>query len=135
MNRLASILPLVILALQGTSAKAGPSGSIYGVWRNPHGTIAVKIAPCGAELCGTVARASPEAQRDARRAGVSTLIGMQLLRNYRQVSADRWDGRVYVPDIGGTYSSHIVRLSPTAIRISGCLMGAWLCKSQLWTRG
>lgn len=135
MSRLVPILSLAMLALQITPASADTAGSIYGLWRNPRGTIDVRIAPCGTNLCGTVARASPEAQEDGKSAGLPTLIGIELLRDYRQVSADRWDGRVYVPDMGGTYSSHIVQQSPTALRISGCLLGGWLCKSQLWTRG
>lgn len=129
-----TIFALAILAFQSAPAVAGPGGAIYGIWRNPRGTIDVRIAPCGAEICGTIARASPQAQKDAHNAGVETLLGVQLLRHYTQVSDNRWEGRVYVPDMGGTFSSHIVAQSPDTLKISGCLIGGWVCKSQLWTR-
>lgn len=135
MKRLASIGALLALLLPLAPAAAGPAAaSVYGMWRNPGGTIDVRIAPCGSQVCGTVARASAKALQDARNAGVPNLLGVALLRDYRQVSADRWEGRVYVPDMGGTFSSHIVKVSPNALKVSGCLLGGWLCKSQLWTR-
>ena len=135
MKRLARFGILAALPLMLASVTAGPAASsVYGVWRNPGGTIDVRIAPCGDELCGTVARASAKAIQDARDAGVSNLVGVELLRDYKRVAPDRWNGRVYVPDMGDTFSSHIVEVSPTALKISGCLLGGWLCKSQLWTR-
>jgi uncharacterized protein (DUF2147 family) len=124
-----------VLVLQSAPAPASPmSSTAFGLWRNPRGTVDVRIAPCGNELCGTIARASPEAERDAREAGVQHLVGLELLRNYEQVAPDRWTGRVYVPDMGGTFSSHMVQLSPGQLKISGCLVGGYFCKSQLWTR-
>lgn len=134
MKTLAGMALLAALAASAAPLSADPVSVVDGVWRNPRGTIDVRIAPCGDQLCGTVARASPEAMQDARDAGVPNLIGVQLLQNYHQVAPDRWEGRVYVPDMGGTFSSHIVKVSPSALRIAGCLIGGWICKSQLWTR-
>lgn len=124
---------LTVLALQASPAFA-VSSTAFGLWRNPRGTVDVRIAPCGDRICGTIARASPQAVRDAREAGVQNLVGLELLRNYQQVGPDRWTGRVFVPDMGGTYSSHMVQLSPRQLRISGCLVGGYFCKSQLWSR-
>ena len=134
MSRLFPILFIAAIATQPIPAAATASSSVYGLWRNPRGTIEARIAPCGARLCGTVFRASPEAERDARDAGVQELVGVQLLRHYRQVAPGRWKGRVYVPDMGGTFGSRMVQLSPTQLKISGCMIGGSLCKSQLWTR-
>lgn len=134
MSKLFTVIVVATVALQAAPAAADSSRSAYGLWRNPRGTIDVLISPCGAQVCGTVARASPQAEQDAREAGVRNLIGIRLLQDYRQVARSRWEGRVYVPDMGGTFSSHIVLVSPSELRISGCLVGGWLCKSQRWTR-
>lgn len=134
MTRLIAGILLATAGFQAPPAAAGPAPAAYGVWRNPRGTIDVRIAPCGVEVCGTIVRASPEAEKDAREGGTPKLVGVQLLQHYKQVAPDRWEGRVFVPDMGGTYSSHIVKVSPNALRISGCLLGGWLCKTQTWTR-
>ena len=105
-----------------------------GLWENPKGTIRVRTAPCGDALCGAIAGATATAEADARDAGVSNLIGTQLLKDYRKIGPDRWAGTVYVPDMGHSFSSRIVQLAPDTLKISGCLIGGWLCKSQIWKR-
>jgi uncharacterized protein (DUF2147 family) len=116
-----------------TTVHAGTSDQVYGTWRNPSGTIDVRTAPCGDKLCGEIVRAAPKAVADARKKGVDELVGVQLLQDYRP-SGDRWAGRVYVPDMGRTFSSRIEQLDGNRLKISGCLIGAMLCKSQVWTR-
>ncbi len=103
-------------------------------WINPHGTVKVETAPCNGKLCGWVVWATPEAMQDARDSGVHTLIGTELLQDYRQVAAGRWQGRVYVPDMGRTFDSTITRPEPDRIKISGCVLGGMFCKSQVWRR-
>lgn len=135
MKAQASAMALAMAMLVATSASAGPAvAPIDGLWKNPSGSITVRIGRCGADLCGKIERATAAAEKDAREAGVPGLVGVELLRDYKQVSGDRWEGRVYVPDMGGTYSSHIVAVAPNQLKVSGCLIGGWLCKSQLWTR-
>ena len=113
---------------------AVPLDQPVGLWENPRATIRVRTAPCGAALCGAIVAASPTAEADARDAGVTNLIGTELLRDYRQIGPDRWAGTVYVPDMGHSFSSRIVQLSPDTLQISGCLIGGFLCKSQIWKR-
>ena len=131
------LLPLLALAAAGAPTPNSPPVariSPFGIWQNPHKSIAVRIAPCGQQICGQIVMASDEAQQDARDSGVQQLIGTQLLSDYRQVASRRWDGTVFVPDMGRHFSSHIVQLEPNVLRISGCLIGGMLCKSQDWTR-
>lgn len=137
----ALLLPLLFCA--ALPANALPSHApvpapavdpIFGTWANPKHTLAVKTAPCGADLCGAIVAATPTALQDARDAGVTQLIGTELLREYRKTGSDRWSGTVFIPDMGRSFSSHIVQLSPNTLRISGCLFGGFLCKSQDWTR-
>jgi uncharacterized protein (DUF2147 family) len=124
---LSALLPILL----GAATAPDP---IYGEWVNPKHTLAVRTAPCGDEVCGTIVAATREALQDAKDAGVNQLIGTQLLRGYRKTGEGRWSGTVFVPDMGRSFSSHIVALSPNTLRISGCILGGLICKSQDWTR-
>ncbi|WP_213980238.1 DUF2147 domain-containing protein [Sphingomonas sp. dw_22] len=128
-------LPLLLIGA-ATAAWAAPpvADTPIGTWENPKHTIAVRVEQCGNELCGKIVNATPEAMADAREAGVTNLIGTQLLRDYRPSGRQRWSGTVYVPDMGRSFSSHIVQSAPNTLRISGCLIAGFLCKSQDWTR-
>ena len=131
------VLSLVALAIASSavaSPPVQPPAAPYGTWQNPRHSIAVRIAPCGTEICGQIVAATPAALQDARDSGVQKLIGVQLLSDYRQVRRGRWDGTVFVPDMGRSFSSHIVQIQPNTLRISGCLIAGMLCKSQDWTR-
>ena len=117
-----------------TSAASPSRDPIFGTWTNPRRTIVVKILLCGSELCGEIVAAGAEAQNDAREAGVERLIGTELLQDYRKTGSGRWTGTVFVPDMARSFSSHIVQRSPDVLRISGCILGGLICKSQDWTR-
>ena len=104
------------------------------VWINPRGSVKVATSNCGTRLCGWVVWASPEALQDARDGGVQNLVGTQLLQNFRQIGRDRWQGRLFVPDMGRTFYSTITRLDPQALKISGCILGGLICKAQVWHR-
>jgi uncharacterized protein (DUF2147 family) len=130
---------LMALAAAVGIASAGhaqvPAGDpVLGTWTNPQRSLRVRTAPCGAHLCGTIVQATNEALTDARDAGVTGLIGTQLLSDYTKVGPKYWAGRVYVPDMGRTFSSRITELSPSTLKISGCLIGGWICRSQIWSR-
>ncbi|KRC78382.1 hypothetical protein ASE13_18905 [Sphingomonas sp. Root241] len=117
-----------------TPAASTSRDPIFGSWTNPSRTIVVKTLLCGSELCGAIVAADAEAQNDAREAGVEHLIGTELLQNYRKTGSGRWTGTVFVPDMARSFTSHIVQRSPDVLRISGCILGGLICKSQDWTR-
>ena len=124
-------------ALAADGGKPPAAGDpVIGKWSNPRGTLAVETAPCtgGTTLCGAIIWASQEAMSDARDAGITKLIGTQLLSDYRRTSQTSWSGTVYVPDMGRSFSSRIKQTTPHELTISGCLIGGFLCKSQVWHR-
>jgi uncharacterized protein (DUF2147 family) len=127
------LLSLVIALLVGASPPQ-PNSALQGDWRNPKGTVEVRIGACGASLCGTVIDASPSAIADARDSGYPQLVGMQLLHDYHAAGQRKWQGTIFVPDIGRSFSSHIDLVDADHVRISGCLVGRFVCKSQLWRR-
>ncbi|WEJ98379.1 MAG: DUF2147 domain-containing protein [Candidatus Sphingomonas phytovorans] len=130
-------LLILMLALVATPVFAGTTATRdmpIGLWQNPKGTLRVRTMACGDALCGAIAAATPVAEADARDAGIDKLVGIELLKDYRKIGLDRWAGTVYVPDMGHSFSSRIQRLAPDTLKISGCLIGGFLCKSQIWKR-
>jgi uncharacterized protein (DUF2147 family) len=124
------LLPSIASAQPTTPMTDMPIGR----WINPRGSVVVETASCGTDLCGRVSWASPEATKDASDAGINPLIGVQLLRNYSRADSGVWHGRVYVPDMGRTFQSTIAVQDPKDLRISGCIFGGLICKTQIWRR-
>lgn len=118
-----------------TSGDRSPNAAIHGTWRNPYNSVDVRIDDCGPQhVCGVVVNATAEALADAKESGYPDLVGMQLMRNYRPDGPRRWTGIVFVPDMGHSFSSHIVLIDPTHARIAGCLWRQYFCQSQIWRR-
>jgi len=124
----------VALLLVGGAAPAGTPADLRGVWRNPDGSVLVRIDQCGGEICGTVVGATAEAEADARDGGYPRLIGLRILYNYRSAGERHWVGRVLVPDLGHVFSSHIDLVDSDHARIAGCLFHQHLCQTQTWHR-
>ncbi len=133
MRRLSGLLAAA-LVLAPMPALAAVQAPIDGLWLNPKGSVAVRTGPCGAKLCGWVAWANAKATKDAIDSGVTRLIGTALLENYTLSGTDLWQGTVFVPDMGHRFSSTIARVNPDTLRIKGCLIGGFFCKSQIWHR-
>lgn len=128
-----SLLSLVLAAAHFVALPVD-DGFLSGAWSNPAGSVEVQIDHCGTKLCGTVIAASGAAIGDSRDAGYPQLVGMQLMRDYHPDGPGRWSGTVFVPDLGHSFSSHIVTVDQNHVRVSGCLIGSFLCRSQLWRR-
>lgn len=131
---LASIaLALPAPTIAQSSAPAAPQSN-HGIWIGPHNNVKVETGDCGGNLCGWIVWAAPDAEQDAREGGVAKLVGTELLQNFRRTGDSKWEGRVFVPDMGRTFYSTITRLDPASLKISGCILGGLICKSQIWHR-
>ena len=108
------------------------AADIEGRWRSPGGNSIIEIAPCGSELCGTVAWASERAKQDARKA-TDQLIGTQLLTGLQEKKPGRWQGKLFIPDQNMRVTAKIQLASPQQLKVSGCAGGV-ICKSQLWNK-
>ena len=120
-------------ALAQTAAAPRP-GDIYGVWRNPKGSVHIEIKPCETRTCGVVVWANDNAREDVRKKKNQDLVGMQLLRDFSVSDPNEWKGRVYVPDLDMTFSGQVKLLDRASLKAKGCLLPNILCKSQTWTR-
>lgn len=138
MNRTFLTLAAASLAILPTGTQAAGVGGIpavaLGTWINPRGTVKVATGNCAGKLCGWVVWAAPQALADARAGGVTRLIGTELLQNYHAIGPRRYQGQVFVPDMGRTFYSTIEQRDASDLKISGCILGGIICKSQTWRR-
>ncbi|HVF92766.1 MAG TPA: DUF2147 domain-containing protein [Sphingomonas sp.] len=125
---------MIAILLAAAVAASSPAPSIDGVWHNPRNSVAVRTGACGQRLCGWIVRASDKAKADARARGAPDLIGTALLRNYRRSSRNKFAGQVWVPDMGRAFGSTITVVDADTLSVKGCLVGGFICKSQLWRR-
>lgn len=124
----------VALALTGFPAVAQPAPKWSGVWRNATNSVHIRAAPCGRRaMCGTVIWASPKVRADVAARG-RTLVGAQLFRGFRDVGGGVWEGEVYVPDIGHSFSGTLTPRGANTLVGEGCLFGRMGCREQTWTR-
>ena len=133
-SQLVNLGLIMATSIPDASAMVPAPSSINGTWFNPDRTVAVRTGDCAGRLCGWISWASPEALQDAKDSGIERLIGTELLQDYRAEAPGRWRGTVYVPDLGHSFSSRITQLSPNELKISGCLLGRFVCKSQVWRK-
>ena len=59
-------------------------------------------------------------------------LGMPILLGMKQTAANRWDGEVYSPEDGKTWTVNISLTNPDQLRIQGCLL--FFCGGQVWAR-
>ena len=123
----ATALFLLSLALPG----AAQAQDATGLWRTEatgEGYLEVRIAPCGAALCGTILRA-----RDLQGQEQSyPHVGRWMIRNMAPDGPGRWtDGDIWDPRNDRTFRSKM-ELSGNSLTVSGCVLG--FCQSQVWSR-
>jgi uncharacterized protein (DUF2147 family) len=140
---LASVVTSAVLA---AGALATPSGTTpvatppVGIWRTGDDDSEVRIAPCGAYVCGYPVTPAPTPEEPERRDVHNpdpSLRGrpMRLVQIFKltQVSERFWRGWIYSPRNGKMYHARLEMQGPEKIKLTGCLVGP-LCESQTWVR-
>lgn len=107
-------LAAAALLLGAAPAWADP---IEGDWRTQSGATAV-IAPCGEGFCITL-KGGPYS---GRRIG-----------SFQSTGGGRYAGEITDPEKEKTYSGKGV-LSGSTLKLSGCVLGGLICRSQNWTK-
>lgn len=124
----------VFAALAALFSLSSVQAADLGVWTGPKDNVRVAIRDCGSSTCGTVVYASPKAEADARKSGLRTLIGQQLLRDFEPDGKGNMHGRVFVPTLKVTLSGTAEFIDARTMRAKGCVLGGMICKSQVWKR-
>lgn len=134
MRRQALILAAVAVAAMTAPSLAWAADRSFGTWANPKNSVHVRAERCGGRMCGVVVWASEKAKADARKGGTDPLIGSRLFQDFTLEKPGVWRGKVFVPDIGKTFSGTIRVVDNDTMVGSGCLVGRIGCRSQQWTR-
>ena len=115
------------IALSATAALADP---VEGVWQTEvdDGAYAhVAIAPCGAKLCGTIARTFNAGGEYA-----SPNIGKPIVWDMVSKGDGAYgEGKIWQPSTDKIYRSKMA-LSGNTLKVSGCV--GPICKGQTWSR-
>lgn len=138
--RKAMLLTAVLTLLTAGWASAEEA---TGVWRLENGRVTVRVAACGASLCGTVIglkkprddKGRPRLDKENPNPALRKrpVIGLTILSNMRLRGDGYWTGTIYNPDDGNTYRSHMTLLSANTMRVKGCVASV-LCKSMKFHR-
>jgi uncharacterized protein (DUF2147 family) len=138
-------MPIALALLFTFLALAPAAADPIGTWRTENDRSLVRIATCGAGLCGTVVSLKepndPETGKpktDKFNADTSkrtrSLIGVAILLNAKPSGPNKWVGQVYNAEDGKTYDGTLTEVSPTSLKLEGCALAGFICKSQIWTR-
>lgn len=136
---------LLILLLAAGAAHADPRG----LWLTASGNLEVRIAPCGAALCGKVARVianqSMSRPGEAMEAGAQPAHeGMDILTDFlpseRRTAPDgrsvvtEWRGRIFNRENGKTYDA-LMSVGPGGeLKLRAYVGLPLLGRNQAWQR-
>ena len=130
-----ALLPLIAVFATLFSVQAR-SASPEGLWLTEDQTGRIRIEKCGNDMWGFLAwQKTPmnDTNNPNRAMHNKSLTGAPLLIGMKQSGEDRWEGNVYNPRDGKTYSSKMATLPSGQLEIKGCVMGI-LCGGENWTR-
>ena len=112
-----------------------------GIWMLNSGKVTVRIAPCGASLCGSIVglakplnkQGQPKVDKENPTESLRNrpLMGLTILANMKPTGENKWRGAIYNADDGRTYSSYM-NLSGRNMKVKGCV--GPFCKSMVFVR-
>jgi uncharacterized protein (DUF2147 family) len=141
----------LMVAMQAPDALA-QTALIEGVWLTPDGSE-MTIAPCPAGYCGYITRivvpdhllrqygndiaaigsSFTDAMNKDPALRARPIQNLQILSLSATDSPRRFEGFVYNPEDGNTYSGAVEAVSADRVRLKGCVLYV-LCREQEWTR-
>jgi len=121
-------------------AAGSSSRQVEGYWITADRTAAVRIAPCGAKVCGTItrviARGSWVPSTDVNNPQPSSrsrpLVGLQVLSGFASSGVTWINGSAYDPKTGRSYRARLTPNADGTLTVTGCVL--FICQSQRWTR-
>lgn len=121
------------------------AGDPTGSWLTRNGESKVAMSKCGQALCGTITALKQPNGTDGKPKVDSNnpdtskrnrpIIGTMIVLNMAPSGTpDKWNGQVYNPEDGKTYSGSITLKAVNELDLQGCVAGGLICKTQTWTR-
>lgn len=153
--RLGTMLLAGVLAATGALAQAVVPDPVEGTWRTLLASE-VTISACPEGFCGRLSKIivpegmlsgaeaeaaaamSPEQFFDQRNKDPALrnrpMLGLQILTLQRSEKPNIYDGEIYNPEDGNTYSGYIEMLTPDRVKLNGCVLFNVICRGEEWVR-
>lgn len=148
-------LVLLIAFFAASPAHAQFSSPIEGVWRTML-LSEVTISACPEGYCGYLSKiVVPEGRLSAAEAEAAAamrpedffdhrnkepslrtrpMLGLQILTLRTGSKPHVFDGEIYNPEDGNTYSGYMELLGPDLVRLNGCVLFNVICRGEDWVR-
>ena len=101
---------------------AAHAASPYGNWLRPSTGGEIRAFKCGGGLGLKVTKSSK-----------SSNVGQTIMCGAKSKGNGRYEGNIKNLDDGQTYSG-IVQVNGNALKLSGCVLGGIICKTDTWKR-
>lgn len=146
---------IAVASAQETAIPIAPADPIEGIWQTVL-LSEVTIVPCEAGFCGSLskiivptegltdeeiaaANAMPvESFTDMRNPDESLrsrpMMGLQILTLRYSDKPNIYDGEIYNPQDGNTYSGYVEMLGPDLVKLNGCVLYNIICQGEDWVR-
>ena len=125
---------ILAAALAALALPAHAADPVEGIWRtkpDDNGKYGqVRIAPCGALLCGTLIRAFDNTGTEIPSENIGKLIVWDMAP---EGDGSYGGGKVWAPDRDKTYNSKM-ELTGSTLAVSGCVLGGLICRASEWSR-
>jgi uncharacterized protein (DUF2147 family) len=133
MKQIFAKLALIALAA-AVPVTASAQAALEGHWKNPKGSVVVRVASCGDAYCGVVIEASQKAKATAKKGGTPNLIGTRILSGMKPTGDGSFKGQAFDPKRNIRAPATIRLLGSSTLVVRGCLISGIICKEQRWTR-
>ena len=135
MNMKAILAKAGVILLALSVPVAAQAHALEGHWKNPKGSVTVRLGACGNAICGVVVDATEKAKASARKGGTPNLIGTRILTGLRPTGQGSFKGQAFDPKHNIRAPATVRVVGPDAIEVRGCaIAGMFICKEQRWTR-
>ena len=128
----AAALSMTTMTFASSALAGDKADQVLGTWLRPKQGWHVEFAMCANaqdKLCGTVISGEGV---DKKTQG--TVVGVKMLFDMdKNKKGSKWQGKMYDPKGGGTYSGSVKILKDGRVKMSGC-MAKVMCRSEKWTR-
>lgn len=129
---------LTVIALLAAMPTAAQANTIEGNWKTDDGKSIIQFYPCGASMCGKIARfLVPEPKGGARddknpdkALRTRKLLGLQIFSNLAPAKT-RFKGKGYSPEDGRNFNAEVWR-EGNLLKVRGCV--TVICRTVTFTK-
>ena len=112
-------LAMAVFAVTTSAALAEPTGTYLTQSKDTK----VTFQPCGNSFCGIITWTE----------SVPSVIGKQIIYDTARTGANEWKGKLWDYGKDKTYTGKM-SLQGQDLKLSGCIVGGLICRSQVWKK-